>query len=142
MVNNTVAQVQTFELRSEVHSDDLANKFRQQVLRSGEECKIVQEQTATLKQILKRRADEMQEKLSKVTQRLEQISTRRALDIEGCLSELGTFFRKMKTIEERVARAEPKVGKDDILADVRNLKKEIKKFQQEVSRERGSEQKP
>jgi len=61
-----------------------------------------------LKQILKKRVDEMQEKLLKITSKLDQITKRRDLDLDGFVSDIGTIRHRLKQAEDKVYKSNVK----------------------------------
>jgi len=63
-VKQTVEQTEVFSKQSEMHTEDLANKFRQQFMRFTEETNIVKEQTEFLKKIMSERVGNLEHKLS------------------------------------------------------------------------------
>jgi len=93
-----------------------------------------------LKKILKERVDNMQEKLLKINSKLEHVTTRRVLDIDGFLSEMRMVQQKLKHVEEKVSKSVIKVEREDILNDVKKLKNDIKMFQNEIKREHREEE--
>jgi len=63
-VEKTAEQTELFSKHSELHTEDLANKFRQQFMRFTEETNIVKEQSEFLKKIMAARVDELEHKLA------------------------------------------------------------------------------
>lgn len=104
MVQNTVEQTEIFNRHSELHTEDLANKFRSQQLRFSEEAKIVKEQTVFLRKILSQRLAELQNKIGGYQVKLGNLSRRRELDLEGFINDTKLIQKKSRDLEDRIRK--------------------------------------
>jgi len=84
----------------EKKADEYTGKHRHQMKQKDEEMFIIKDQYAQVQQIYINRVKELEDNLTKLADKYQNLDKRRLLDIEGFKTDIKNLSRKIKKVEE------------------------------------------